>query len=149
VERRTCNKCGETKPLTTQYFNKLSTGNWRGVCKTCMADNTRRHYKESPEKVLARVQKYKEQKAAAGGHHDEWDIHQIRKKLGDQCNYCGEPLLGKGEKDHLVPVSRGGDNSSVNLTLACRTCNRDKHAKTAQEFLAWRRDLGLKVRNER
>lgn len=111
-----------------------------------MAENTRRHYEKSPEKVLARVQKYKEQKAAASGYHDEWDIDQIRKRLNDQCSYCGEPLHGKGEKDHLVPVSRGGDNSPENLTLACRTCNRDKHAKTAQEFLAWRRSLGLKIR---
>ena len=143
---RTCNKCGEPKPLTTKYFNKLSTGYWRGVCKACMAANTRAHYNRNPEKVLARVARYKAQKAAAGGHYDEWDIAQIRAALSDRCKYCGTNLRGGGEIDHLLPVKRGGTTSPDNLTLACRTCNRDIHAKTADEFLVWRQNLGLRIR---
>jgi 5-methylcytosine-specific restriction endonuclease McrA len=149
MQLQTCKRCGETKPLTPQYFNKLSTGYWRRVCKICMAANTRRHYYKNPEKVIARVHKYREQKAAAGGFHDDMDIAQIRITLKDRCNYCGEPLRGGGEIDHLKPIILGGDNSPSNLTLACTTCNRDKHAKTAGEFVAWRRRLGLRVRRGR
>jgi 5-methylcytosine-specific restriction endonuclease McrA len=114
-----------------------------------MAANTRRHYIENPEKVIARVRKYNTQKAAAGGCHNEWDIVRIRAQLKDRCKYCGAPLEGGGERDHLIPVSRGGDDSPANLTLACTTCNRDKHAKTAEEFMVWRRALGLRVRGRR
>ena len=114
-----------------------------------MAANTRRHYDTNPEKVFARVRKYNEQKAAAGGYHDERDIARIRIKLKDRCNYCGVSLNGGGEKDHLVPIARGGNDAPSNLTLACTTCNRDKHAKTAEEFMAWRRKLGLPVRGRR
>jgi 5-methylcytosine-specific restriction endonuclease McrA len=149
VEIQTCNRCGETKPLTPQYFNKLSTGYWRRVCKMCMAANTRRHYYAAPEKVVARVRRYQEQKAIAGGFHDDADISRIRKRLKDRCNYCDEPLQERGEVDHLLPVARGGDDFPPNLTLACTTCNRDKHAKTAEEFIAWRRKLGLRVRRGR
>jgi 5-methylcytosine-specific restriction endonuclease McrA len=111
-----------------------------------MAANTKRHYQNNPEKVFARVEKYKRQKEAAGGSYSEVDIARIRLVLGDSCRYCGEKLHGGGEVDHMTPISRGGDNSALNLTLACLRCNRDKHAKTAEEFLAWRRRLGLKVR---
>jgi len=111
-----------------------------------MAANTRRHYEESPEKVIARVEKYKSQKKLAGGNFTDADIAQIRAHLDDRCAYCGDPLSGEGEIDHRTPVSQGGNNSPANLTLACRTCNRDKHGKTAEEFIAWRRRLGLKLR---
>jgi 5-methylcytosine-specific restriction endonuclease McrA len=144
---RVCNKCGETKPLTTEYYNLLSSGSWRWVCKLCMAANTRRHYALDPEKVNARAKRYQAQKAAAGGYHNDSDIAEIRRRLGDRCAYCGVALKGAGEVDHIVPISRGGDNSPNNLTLACLPCNRDKHAKTAQEFLNWRRRLGLPVRS--
>jgi 5-methylcytosine-specific restriction endonuclease McrA len=111
-----------------------------------MAANTRRHYETNPEKVIARVAKYKMQKGAAGGSYIEEDINQIRSALNDRCAYCGNSLEGGGEIDHKTPVSKGGVNSPDNLTLACRTCNRDKHSKTLAEFVAWRRERGLTVR---
>jgi 5-methylcytosine-specific restriction endonuclease McrA len=38
--------------------------------------------------------------------------------------------------DHMTPVSRGGETVDENLTTACRDCNRQKRAKTADEFRA-------------
>lgn len=148
MEKRTCRKCHEKKPLTIAYFNLLSTGYWRGSCKICMASNTKRHYDANPQKVIDRVAKYKEQKSNAIGSYDASDVSYIRKKVGDRCFYCGTRLLGGGEVDHMTPVSRNGTNLRTNLTLACRTCNRDKHNKTAAEFFAWRRRLGLSVRED-
>ena len=107
-----------------------------------MAANSRRHYERDPDKVKARARKYATQKAAAGGRYDERDIANIRRRLGDSCAYCGNPLNGAGEIDHKTPISRGGDNSPGNLTLACRPCNRDKHGKTVAEFRAWCRQMG-------
>ena len=148
MEKRTCRKCLERKPLTTQYFNLLSTGYWRGSCKICMAANTKRLYDADPQKVIDRVANYKEQKSNAIGSYDASDVSYIRNKVGDLCFYCGVPLRGGGEVDHMTPVSRNGSNLRTNLTLACRTCNRDKHNKTAAEFFAWRRRLGLSVRED-
>jgi hypothetical protein len=68
TNKRQCAKCGRIKPLNTDYFNQLTTGYWRGTCKACMAENTRRHYQAAPEKVVARVSKYKKQKSTAGGY---------------------------------------------------------------------------------
>ena len=103
-----------------------------------MASNTRKHYHQDPQKVFDRVNKYKEQKASAGGEYTQEDIERLRTTQNDCCAYCGVTLKGGGEIDHRMPISRGGDNFPENLALACRTCNRDKHAKTDIEFMAWR-----------
>ena len=62
-----------------------------------------------------------------------------RKKLGKKirfevfkrdsftCQYCGQSapqvIL---EVDHIVPVSKGGDDELTNLITSCRDCNRGK-----------------------
>lgn len=55
-----------------------------------------------------------------------------------QCYLCWHDLNGKYEVDHIIPVSRGGDNELCNLALACPGCNRRKHAKRLSVFLAER-----------
>ncbi len=143
-----CTKCGLDKPLTTDFFNLLSTGKWRGACKSCMAANSRAHYSKHPEKVKNRAKKYNDLKKMASGNYTKEDISIIRNRLKDLCSYCGIPLNGTGEIDHMTPISRGGGNNPSNLTLACRGCNRDKHNKTPEEFIAWRVNLQLQVNKD-
>ena len=55
------------------------------------------------------------------------------------CHWCGvvlEASAPKGtpdsiEMDHVMPVTRGGDDSDDNLTLACHPCNRRKSNNVA------------------
>ena len=52
------------------------------------------------------------------------------------CQYCG--TSGDGvvlHCDHVIPVSRGGDDFMSNLATACSQCNLEKHAKTPEEWL--------------
>jgi 5-methylcytosine-specific restriction endonuclease McrA len=49
------------------------------------------------------------------------------------CNYCGIIMVDY-QIDHMLPISRGGDNSDSNLQLICPTCNRKKSSKTDSEF---------------
>lgn len=53
------------------------------------------------------------------------------------CAYCRQ-AGGKLEVDHVIPISRGGTNKLSNLVTSCRHCNRQKHDKTADEYLKWR-----------
>lgn len=41
-----------------------------------------------------------------------------------KCGTCGS--RDRLEYDHIVPVSRGGSNTSRNVELLCETCNRSK-----------------------
>jgi len=52
--------------------------------------------------------------------------------------------------DHKIPVSRGGDDTRENLTLACHKCNARKGYRTAEEFAAFPNDaLSQLHRHER
>lgn len=43
------------------------------------------------------------------------------------CQYCGgRPPTVLLELDHVVPQSRGGDDSPANLITSCQDCNRGK-----------------------
>ncbi len=51
-----------------------------------------------------------------------------------RCAYCfAKPL--RLEKDHVMPISRGGHHVKSNVVPACRICNAEKHDKTPQEWL--------------
>lgn len=147
-EMRQCRKCGEFKPLTTEFYNQLSTGHWRGSCKACMEANTKRHYYKDRDAVMARVEKYKFQRSQAGGAMTDAEMHTMRHRQGDRCGYCDSKLNGAGEFDHMIPVRLGGSSAASNMILACVECNRDKHGKTAEEFVRWRRRLGRTIRED-
>lgn len=50
------------------------------------------------------------------------------------CQYCGAKPAAL-ECDHILPRSRGGDNSFDNLITSCPSCNRAKGTKTLHEWL--------------
>ena len=48
------------------------------------------------------------------------------------CQYCGAKSVDDNvllEVDHIVPVSKGGDNNIENLVTSCKKCNIGKSAK--------------------
>lgn len=50
------------------------------------------------------------------------------------CAFCGEKLnLKNFTLDHVLPISRGGENDFENVVTACKTCNNKKGAKTPHE----------------
>jgi len=51
-----------------------------------------------------------------------------------RCQYCGEKKpAGELTLDHILPRSRGGDNSPVNIVTACVPCNGRKGNRTPAE----------------
>jgi 5-methylcytosine-specific restriction endonuclease McrA len=51
-----------------------------------------------------------------------------------QCQYCGKrPPLRDLNIDHVLPRSRGGDDTWENLVTACRPCNLRKGWRTPEE----------------
>ena len=47
-------------------------------------------------------------------------------RAGHRCEYCHAPEAVFNlplEVEHIVPVSRGGDDTAANWALACRACN--------------------------
>lgn len=52
---------------------------------------------------------------------------------GYRCVYC-EDLSSDLHCDHIVPLSRGGDNSIGNLATSCASCNLSKNDKLVSEW---------------
>jgi 5-methylcytosine-specific restriction endonuclease McrA len=51
-----------------------------------------------------------------------------------RCQYCGvKKTAGDLTLDHILPRSRGGDNSPVNVVTACVSCNGRKGNRTPSE----------------
>lgn len=60
----------------------------------------------------------------------EW--RDILKKYNFKCAYCGKDLFtlfDRPERDHIIPISKGGDNIKDNIVPSCRSCNAKKSDK--------------------
>lgn len=59
----------------------------------------------------------------------------IFEKTGGHCAYCGSALeLSKMQIDHIIPVSRGGEDDEKNMIAACRSCNHYKSTLLLEDF---------------
>jgi 5-methylcytosine-specific restriction endonuclease McrA len=51
-----------------------------------------------------------------------------------RCQYCGDKkAVSELTLDHILPRSRGGDNSPFNVVTACMSCNQRKGNRTPSE----------------
>ncbi len=56
------------------------------------------------------------------------------------CEYCKESEV-KLTLDHIMPISRGGQNCISNVTIACEHCNFSKGNKLLEEWLPTHKSL--------
>lgn len=57
--------------------------------------------------------------------------HRLYKRDNYECVYCGSKK--NLTIDHILPKSRGGENSWLNLITCCSSCNRKKGDRTPEE----------------
>ena len=67
---------------------------------------------------------------------NDFNIKQWRECLNhfdNKCAYCGkqEEVL---QREHVIPVSRGGSNTKTNIIPSCGSCNYSKGDKTIFEW---------------
>ncbi len=58
----------------------------------------------------------------------------VRERANHQCEYCGlaeEHVYIPHHIDHIRPKQHGGDDSPLNLALACQGCNLKKGSNLA------------------
>ncbi|QPB43420.1 HNH endonuclease [Rodentibacter haemolyticus] len=155
MEYKYCKDCGEYLPVDREHFgqykNKRSDGSikvaYRNSCRKCMAANTAKYHRENPLAMAARIKRRSQHMEIAGGSYTEQEISILRNKLNDMCRFCGKSLNGGGDIEHLTPISRGGSNNINNLTLSCHKCNKEKTNKTLFEYLEWRQERKLHIRD--
>jgi 5-methylcytosine-specific restriction endonuclease McrA len=57
----------------------------------------------------------------------------LREIWGNRCYYCGKGG-GNLQREHRIPLARGGDNHISNIVPACGPCNRAKGILTDDEY---------------
>ena len=143
-----CSRCKQAKPLSEYWVRRKSKDGLTGECKPCCLELQRIHYWRFRDSVLAknriRQKKYRVQRnererlrkinlrATPELTRSQWE--RIKRKHKQRCYYCGI----KHDKltiDHVVPISKGGDNSLCNIVPACITCNRLKGSKSLVEWV--------------
>jgi len=63
---------------------------------------------------------------------NRYDLHIKQKGL---CYYCGDKIsIAKSTIDHILPLSKGGDNIESNRVLTCKRCNKMKADMNIVEF---------------
>ncbi len=96
--------------------------------------------KEHPQitraRRVTRQAAYRAKQYGVDGRFHTIDIATLYQNQDGKCRYCSSELRNIYEVDHMTPLSRGGSNKADNLCCACSSCNRSKHTRTADEFLA-------------
>ncbi len=83
--------------------------------------------------------KLKEEKNKIPVSEEDYFKNPANRKLiferdGYKCHYCGIKVdENNATLDHVIPISKGGNNSKENLVACCFECNSIKSGKTLEE----------------
>ena len=158
---RTCKKCNTEYPATLEHFYKSPTGKHGlgSYCKTCTKSESLKYYEANKEEMLIKFSTWqknnrdkrrairrREKAKLAGVLNDNWTDEQLLEAYGTDCYICKDaidfdaPKQGTGSDnsfwpDHIIPLSRGGDNILSNVRPCHSKCNRSKGPKTYDEYL--------------
>lgn len=99
------------------------------LCRRCRFEERKQRARE----------RRKQRELEAPGSHTPQEFGGIISRQNCLCYWCHRTLKDPSGKvfatrDHLLPLSRGGSNSSDNIVAACWPCNREKGTMTAGEY---------------
>ncbi|MBA7573652.1 HNH endonuclease [Candidatus Atribacteria bacterium 1244-E10-H5-B2] len=130
-----------------KYNKKYYKRNKENILKQCK-EYRESHIKIIREKDLERKRNYSKTENGKATHQrakyrrrtilkntintltaQEW--LDILVKHDCRCIYCGKKLIDSFDttRDHVIPISKGGNNVKENIVPACKSCNSKKGKK--------------------
>jgi 5-methylcytosine-specific restriction endonuclease McrA len=110
----------ERRRVYTTKWRAKNTDAFREMCASWWRRN----------KVKNRLYKYRRRASVVGPGLSPLAWVEALRATGNTCFYCSEASK-ELTVDHVVPLSRGGEDSPANIVPACRSCNSSKGAKDA------------------
>jgi 5-methylcytosine-specific restriction endonuclease McrA len=89
----------------------------------------------NPEAKRLYENKRRSRKKGAGGSHTIKQLREMLIRQNFKCVYCKCDVSKSYHIDHIVPISRGGNNAIENIQILCVDCNQSKHNKMPEDFL--------------
>jgi len=142
-----CCICKEDLPIGMFHKNRSNKDGLGKECKDCksiafkkwreqnldkMAALHKKWRKNNPQKELMIYYRHllSKNNLEATLTSSQWE--EIKMAFNNKCAYCGEeaPL----QKEHFVPLSKGGVFTHNNIIPACGPCNRAKHDRYFEEW---------------
>lgn len=88
----------------------------------------RRWREENIERAREATRRYRTNKRGAQGEFTEEEFATLCASIGNVCLACGRDDVSL-TRDHVVPISLGGDNTIDNIQPLCLACNSGKGAR--------------------
>ena len=118
------------------YINSMSPKE-RYEMKRAEQQRNQHTYRQASRKRVAKDK---------GVYHENWTEKQLFDTYGTDCYICNKPIdfdapkRGEGSDysswpDHIIPTSRGGENTIRNVRPCHRKCNQAKYTMTYDEFI--------------
>jgi 5-methylcytosine-specific restriction endonuclease McrA len=162
-----CTRCKQQLPATAFYRDSSRGDGLQNRCKPCSRAWADAYIKKNP---TYRVDYYRRNIERHKQHVARWDREnrlerrriaarrrarkmgarfvpmtrrELRRLYSQACAHCGasENL----HRDHITPLSRGGDDTFANSQMLCQFCNCSKGPKLEIEARAYRRLLTREV----
>lgn len=92
----------------------------------------RQYLREHPEEMRAVRRRRKGQLRAEALLFTARDWRRLCARYRHRCAYCG--AAGPLQREHVIPLARGGRHSIGNILPACAPCNGRKKTKLLAEF---------------
>ena len=73
-------------------------------------------------------------KASLTEHYTTADVNRLLRQQRHCCVYCRTSIRKSFHVDHVVALSKGGDNSARNIQLLCQPCNQRKFTRHPVDF---------------
>lgn len=131
-DKQVCTVCGVEKPITEFPKNgkdKHGRTRYRNDCKECY--NITR--KLTKRKVITKFLNNTKHRTGEESTYTLQDWRDVMLHFRGSCAYCRTKLT-KLTKDHVVPISKGGQTIRPNIVPACPRCNS---SKSDEDWVEW------------
>ena len=141
-----CNDCADAKRAYRRHYKETRLEAYRASQRKyveshreLVREKNSRWRKANPEYFQSYG--HKRRAAERDANHEPWTVTDVITTYGTDCHLCGNPVdLDAPRKigtegleyslhiDHLVPISKGGDDALRNLRPAHGICNSKKYS---------------------
>lgn len=112
-------------------WHKASLRAWGEKNADRKRDYMRAYYQEHKTDWRTGEHARRAEQLGAPGSHSTRDWLRLLNRYDGRCAYCEAPAT---QRDHIVPLTRGGTNFIGNIVPACGTCNPSKGAQFITEW---------------